>query len=108
MIVVKIFDIDEDLMNHIRNEHYGHDEEFSCEKCDFETNSASYLRKHIEIKHEIRCNQMHKCIMHQLPWSLLRFMWEVRKVISVTKNYNPEISNFHSYSFKLINEPLYI
>ena len=54
MIVVKIFDIDEDLMNHIRNEHYGHDEEFSCEKCDFETNSASYLRKHIEIKHEIR------------------------------------------------------
>ena len=59
-IVGKIFDIDEDLMNHIRNEHYGHDEEFSCEKCDFETNSASYLRKHIEIKHEIRCNQMHQ------------------------------------------------
>ena len=88
-------------MNHMRNEHYGHDEEFSCEKCDFETNSASYLRKHIEIKHEIRCNQMHQCIMHQIPWSML----EVRKVISVTKNYNPKISNFHSYSFKLINEP---
>ena len=90
-IVGKIFDIDEDLMNHMRNEHYEHNKEFNCEKgekCDFQTNSASYLRKHIEIKHEIRCNQMHQCIMHQIPWSLLRFMWEVRKVISVTNNYS--------------------
>ena len=42
----KIFDIDEDLMNHMRNEHYGHDEEFNCEKFDFQTNGATYLRKH--------------------------------------------------------------
>ena len=49
------FDKDEDLMDHMRNEHYGHDEEFNCEECDFQTNGASYLRKHIEIKHEIRC-----------------------------------------------------
>ena len=84
---MKIFDIDEDLMSHMRNEHYGHDEEFNCENSDFQKKSASYLRKHIKIKHEIRRNQMHQCIMHQIPWSLLRFMWVVRKLISVTKNY---------------------
>ena len=54
--MVKIFDIDKDLMNHMRNEHYEHNKEFNCEKgekCDFQTYSASYLRKHIKIKHEI-------------------------------------------------------
>ena len=60
------------------------------------TNSASYLRKHIEIKHEIRCNQMHQCIMHQIPWSMLRFVWEVQKVIS------EEEKNIHSIAEKTI------
>ena len=28
-------DIDEDLMDHMRNELYGHDEEFNCENMTF-------------------------------------------------------------------------
>ena len=39
---------------------------------------------------------MHWCIMHQIPWSMLRFVWEVQKVIS------EEEKNIHSIAEKTI------
>ena len=42
-------------MEHMKDVHYEKEEEFNCEECDFQTNGSIHLRKHIEIKHEMKC-----------------------------------------------------
>ena len=50
------------------NEHYGHDEEFNCEKFDFQTNGATYLRKH---KNKAWNHMQSNALMHHASNSLV-------------------------------------
>ena len=61
----KFFEDERDLQEHKNREHYveehpkhsqkQREEEFNCMECDFQTDSAYRLQKHINLKHFIKC-----------------------------------------------------